>query len=61
MAGLESEAAENITIITKIRAWGKQLGFDEVGFAGLDLSVAEQHLLDWLEQGFQGDMDWMQR
>lgn len=44
-----------------IKAWGKELGFQHVGIADTDLSVAEQHLLDWLRQGFHGEMAYMQR
>lgn len=45
----------------RIRAWGRALGFDAVGIAGVDLSYAEPGLRAWLEAGFHGSMDWMQR
>ncbi|MEZ5536721.1 MAG: tRNA epoxyqueuosine(34) reductase QueG [Thiolinea sp.] len=45
----------------KIAEWGKQLGFAATGISQLDLSQAEQRLLDWLGQGCHGDMEWMQR
>ncbi len=41
--------------------WGKQLGFAAIGVSSLDLSLAEQRLLDWLAQGHHGSMEWMQR
>jgi len=44
-----------------IRGWGQELGFTAVGFAGIDLGVAEQGLLDWLADGCHGAMDYMAR
>ena len=37
----------------------RDLGFQEMGVADLDLSRAEQRLRDWLAAGRHGDMDWM--
>ncbi|MGH8750186.1 MAG: tRNA epoxyqueuosine(34) reductase QueG, partial [Burkholderiales bacterium] len=42
-----------------IKSWGKTLGFGQVGIAGVDLGVAELRLLEWLDQGRHGDMDYM--
>ncbi|MDQ8021605.1 MAG: tRNA epoxyqueuosine(34) reductase QueG [Moraxellaceae bacterium] len=53
---LEGEA-----LAARIRGWGFELGFDAVGFAGVDLQAAEQGLLDWLAAGFHGEMDYMAR
>ena len=44
-----------------IRRWGGELGFDQVGITDLDLEEHEVHLLNWLEQGRHGEMDYMQR
>jgi epoxyqueuosine reductase len=44
-----------------IKKWGRDLGFDEVGIAGIDLSAQEAGLLDWLSRGYHGDMDYMAR
>ncbi|MGB3917751.1 MAG: tRNA epoxyqueuosine(34) reductase QueG [Thiothrix litoralis] len=46
-------------IVDKLQALGKALGFNAVGISNIDLSVAEQRLLDWLAQGYHGDMAWM--
>jgi epoxyqueuosine reductase len=43
----------------EIRAWARELGFQEVGIADADLSAAEPRLLEWLNAGFHGDMDYM--
>ncbi|MEW6164064.1 MAG: tRNA epoxyqueuosine(34) reductase QueG [Pseudomonadota bacterium] len=43
----------------KIRDWGRDLGFDAIGFAGVDLGAAETGLFDWLAAGCHGEMDYM--
>ena len=49
------------SLAIRIRQWGKALGFQQVGFADIDLAVAEQRLLDWLSAGFHGEMSYMGR
>jgi epoxyqueuosine reductase len=49
------------SLALKIKHWGKQLGFTQVGISDTDLSEAENHLQHWLAQGFHGEMDYMQR
>jgi len=44
-----------------IRGWSKELGLQHIGICDTDLSFAEQHLINWLNDGFHGDMEWMQR
>ena len=44
-----------------IKRWGKELGFQQTGIADVDLSTAEGHLLSWLQAGFHGEMEYMQR
>jgi epoxyqueuosine reductase len=44
-----------------IRRWGDELGFGRVGIAGVELAADEAHLLNWLEAGFHGEMDYMAR
>ncbi len=43
----------------KIKEWGKELGFQAVGIADVNLHDAEERLLEWLAQGFHGQMDYM--
>lgn len=45
----------------RIREWGRELGFQQVGFADIDLTDTERHLDQWLAEGRHGDMDWMAR
>ncbi|MDD2545466.1 MAG: DUF1730 domain-containing protein, partial [Burkholderiaceae bacterium] len=42
-----------------MQAWARELGFSQIGVAGVDLSSAEPGLLQWLAQGFHGDMPYM--
>ncbi|MDP2834282.1 MAG: tRNA epoxyqueuosine(34) reductase QueG [Pseudomonadota bacterium] len=44
-----------------IRQWGEQLGFSAVGFAPVELGIAEAELMDSLARGFHGEMDYMAR
>ena len=44
-----------------IKAWGKALGFQQVGITGTELGDAERRLLAWLEAGRHGGMDYMAR
>ena len=46
-------------IIVRIEAWARELGFSQIGVAGVDLSSAEDGLMQWLAQGFHGDMNYM--
>jgi epoxyqueuosine reductase len=44
-----------------IKDWGRDLGFQQIGIADTDLSIDEQYLNQWLEQGFHGEMAYMAR
>jgi epoxyqueuosine reductase len=44
-----------------IKLWGHELGFQDIGICDTDLSVAEAQLQDWLDAGYYGQMDYMQR
>jgi epoxyqueuosine reductase len=45
----------------RIKSWGAEFGFQAVGVAEADLSAAEPRLLDWLSQGWHGEMEYMAR
>ena len=49
------------TLALKIKHWGQQLGFAQVGISDTDLAEAESHLHNWLARDFHGEMDYMQR
>lgn len=42
-----------------IKAWGRELGFADIGIADTDLSQEEAGLQAWLDAGHHGDMDYM--
>ena len=48
-------------LTSSIRLWASELGFDQTGITGVDLSADEQRLLAWLQQGRHGEMQWMER
>jgi epoxyqueuosine reductase len=47
-------------LVGQIREWALELGFSQIGVAGVDLSSAEAGLLAWLSNGFHGEMAYMQ-
>ena len=51
--------ANELTV--QIRRWGGELGFQQVAIADTDLSVAETRLQQWLQAGYHGEMDYMER
>ena len=53
--------AQGERLLEDIRQWARALGFSHIGVAGVDLAEAESGLLAWLEAGFHGGMDYMQR
>lgn len=46
-------------LVSSIREWAVELGFSQIGVAGVDLSAAEPGLVAWLAQGFHGQMSYM--
>ena len=42
-------------------AWGKELGFSQIGIADIDLSRHEQALETWIAKNYQGNMHYMAR
>lgn len=48
-------------LASRIKNWGRELGFDAVGISGTELSNEETRLLGWLDAGYHGEMDYMER
>jgi epoxyqueuosine reductase len=46
-------------LVSRIRAEARELGFSQIGIAGVDLTSAEEGLAQWLAQGFHGEMHYM--
>jgi len=43
----------------RIKQWGLELGFNQIGISDTDLQSAESEHLAWIEKGFHGEMDYM--
>ena len=48
-----------IELAAKIKQWGKEFGFAEVGITDIDLSEHEAQLQRWLDKGYHGEMSYM--
>ncbi len=53
--------ADSLELRETIRAKGRALGFDKIGFAPAKLPEQEPRLAEWLERGYHGEMRWMMR
>ena len=49
----------SIQLVPHIQAWARELGFSQIGVAGIDMASAEAGLMQWLDNGFHGDMAYM--
>src|SRR6059036_1968164 len=61
VAGSPTAARDWAGLASRLKGWGRELGFEEVGIADIDLSAAEARLLQWLAAGRHGTMDYMAR
>ena len=59
--GLSRDECDWAGLVARIRAWGLQLGFGEIGISDLELEEAERGLTAWLAEGFHGEMDYMEK
>ncbi|SPJ14483.1 putative Fe-S electron transport protein [Burkholderiales bacterium] len=48
-------------LVDRIKQWGTELGFGAMGIADLDVAEAADRLQQWLQQGFHGQMQYLQR
>jgi epoxyqueuosine reductase len=48
-------------VLEQLRAWAAELGFSQIGVAGVDLGAAEPGLAAWLAASHHGTMDYMAR
>ncbi|MEC4725173.1 tRNA epoxyqueuosine(34) reductase QueG [Shewanella sp. D64] len=44
----------------KIKRWGKEFGFAQIGICDTDLAKEEPKLQQWLDKGYHGDMGYME-
>jgi epoxyqueuosine reductase len=55
------ERSDYAPLAQRIKAWGRELGFQQVGIADADLALAEKRLATWLRDGRHGEMGYMAR
>lgn len=53
------DSIDLIQLADNIKAWGKALGFQQVGICDVDLSHHEDALQTWLDNNFHGSMNYM--
>lgn len=58
---LPKSVLDHAALARQVKAWGRDLGFQQVGIAGIDLGDDEVRFEEWLRQGFHGEMKYMQR
>lgn len=58
---VQADSPEMRELAQRIRVWGRELGFQQLGFSDIQLQEHEGHLEKWLSNGFHGEMDYMQR
>ncbi len=57
----KSSDIDTNALALQIKQWGKELGFQQVGITDTELTQDEVRLLEWLDRGYHGEMDYMQR
>ena len=50
-----------VDLAARLKRWGQELGFQQVGITDIDLGEAEARLQTWLAAGFHGEMAYMAR
>lgn len=58
---LPDPAVDFTQLAKSIKAWGNELGFQDISIAdaGAEMAQAESGLLEWLSKGYHGEMDYM--
>lgn len=49
------------SLMDNIRDLARELGFDHIGISDTNLAEHEAYLMNWLQSGMQGDMDYMHK
>lgn len=60
-AAVSLSAERLLELAAQIRGWGESLGFQQTGITDTALETHEKLLNRWLDKGFHGTMDYMQR
>ncbi len=54
-----SDSQQYIELVSRIREWASELGFQQLGVSDVDLGDHPDYLQRWLDAGYHGDMDYM--
>jgi len=57
----ELNAEQSTLLAQNIKCWATELGLSACAITDTNLGDHETHLLNWLKDGFHGEMDYMQR
>ena len=49
------------SITKKIKIWGHDLGFDEIGISDINLNHSKKSYADWIKAGFHGEMNYLKK
>lgn len=49
-----------LELVSTIRQWGQEIGFQQIGISDIDLTEHQQHLSHWLQRNFHGNMQYME-
>ncbi|WP_373020910.1 tRNA epoxyqueuosine(34) reductase QueG [Thiomicrorhabdus sp.] len=58
---MQPYSSKPIPLTQKIKQWGFELGFADVGISETDLSEYETHYFNWIGENFHGEMEYMAR
>ncbi len=58
-ARADARMPDLVELARRVKTWGQELGFQQVGIADTDLNAAETQLLDWLARERHGEMAYM--
>jgi len=56
-----ADTVDHATLAIQIKRWAGELGFQQAGISGIELADDERRLLNWLQAGYHGEMDYMAR
>jgi len=56
-----SDEQQYTALVAKIRDWSTELGFQQLGISDIDLGEHPRYLQRWLDAGYHGSMDYMER
>lgn len=58
---MDMSPQQSAELAQDIKKWARELGLSACAITDTDLGEHETHLLNWLKDGFHGEMDYMQR